>query len=75
MKELHIDHNFSVQLSRALEVDEIWSDPGLLPDLREIASKYRGEDADSLFRSFIHARQVAGRTICLRLPPNTPLPL
>ena len=73
VKELHIDHNFSVELSRALEVDEIGLDPGLLPDLQELVSDYRGTmRADSLFGSFIHARQVAGRPVLLRLPPPPP---
>ena len=76
VKELHIDHLFSVELSRALEVDEIGLDPGLLPDLQELVSDYRGENADSLFGSFIHARQVAGRPVSLRLtvPPLPPSP-
>ena len=75
VKELHIDHTFSVELSRALEVDEIGLDPGLLPDLQELVSDYRGTmHADSLFGSFIHARQVAGRPVSLRLPlPPPPL--
>ena len=73
VKELHFDHNFSVELSRALELDEIGSDPGLLPDLRELVSDYRGKHASSLFGSFIHARQVAGRPVSLRLLPLQPL--
>ena len=73
VKEL-TTHNLSVALSRALEVDEIGLDPGLLPDLQELVSDYRGEDADSLFGSFIHARQFAGRPVSLRLPPPSPPP-
>ena len=77
VKELHIGYEFSVGLSRALEVDEIGLDPGLLPDLQELVSHYYGEHADSLFRSFIHARQVAGRPVSLRLlrPPPPPAPM
>ena len=69
VKEL-TTHNVSVALSRALEVDEIGLDPGLLPDLQEIVSDYRGNHADSLFGSFIHARQVAGRPVSFRLTPH-----
>ena len=62
-----------VELSHALEVDEIGLDPGLLPDLQELVSDYRGEHEDSLFGSFIHARQVAGRPVSFRLlPPSSP---
>ena len=74
VKKLHIDHNLTVQLSRALEVDEIGLDPGLLPGLQELVSYYSGEHADNLFGSFIHARQVAGRPVSLRLPPPSPPP-
>ena len=75
VKELHIDHNFSAELSRALEVDEIGLDPGLLPDLQEIVGHYRGPmPADSMFGSFIHARQAAGRPVLFFLSsPPTPL--
>ena len=62
-----------MQLSRALEADEIGLDPGLLPDLQEIVSDDHGTMyADSLFGSFIHARQVAGRPVLLRLHPPPP---
>ena len=79
VKELHIDRELSVELSRALEVDEIGLDPGLLPDLQELVSDYRGENADSLFGSFFHARQVAGRPVLLHLsypqsPPRLRIP-
>ena len=75
VKELHIDHYFSVSLSRALEVDEVVSDLGLLPDLQLVASDYRGIHANSLFGSFIHARLAAGRPVSLHLPPPWDLPL
>ena len=74
VKELHMNHYFSVGLSRVLEVDEIGLDPGLLPDLQELVSDYRGNHAGSFLRSFIHARQVAGRPVSLRLLPPPPPP-
>ena len=74
MKELRIGHSLSEELSRALEVGEIGSDPGLLPGLQELVSEYsRGAHGDDLFGSFTHARQAAGRPVSLRLPPP-PLP-
>ena len=76
VKELHIDHLLSEALSRALEVGEIGSDPGLLPSLQELESETRSR---YLFGSFIHARLVAGRPVALflpnRSPPSTPLSL
>ena len=72
VKKLVIDSDFTVELSRALEVDGIGLDPGLLPDLQELVSDYRGKHADRLFRSFIHARRVAGRPVSLRLGPPLP---
>ncbi|KAN0137498.1 hypothetical protein V8E53_004549 [Lactarius tabidus] len=68
VKELSIDYVLSEGLSRALEVDEIGFDPGLLPGLQELKSRYRGDHSDSIFGSFIHARQVAGRPVSLHLP-------
>ena len=73
VKELHIDHHLSASLSRALEVDEVVLDPGLLPDLQVLASDYREIHANSLFGSFIHARQSAGRPVSLHLPPSPSL--
>ena len=75
VKELLIKQHLSVVLSRVLEVDEIGLDPGLLPDLQELVSECYEEDGDSLFGSFIHARQVAGRPVSFRLlPPSLPTP-
>ena len=73
VKELHIDPDLTVDLSRALEVDEIGLDPGLLPDLRELVSDYGGRHADSMFGSFIRARHVLGRPVLLRLLTPPPL--
>ena len=50
------NHYLPSELSRALEVDEIGSDPGCLPDLKEIVivTNYSGVDAYHLFSSFMH---------------------
>ena len=70
VKELDIGPVLTVVLSRVLEVDEIGLDPGLLPDLREIVSgRPWNLDLNSLFGSFIHARQIAGRPISLHMRP------
>ena len=74
VKELGIDPVFIVELSRTLELDEIGLDPGLLPDLQELKCISYGNQtmhADNLFGSFIHARQVAGHPVSLRLPPRS----
>ncbi|KAH9175954.1 hypothetical protein EDB89DRAFT_1942890 [Lactarius sanguifluus] len=63
VKILHICGALSKELSRALEMGGIGSDPGLLPGLQELAG---GElYVNSWFDSFIHARRVAGRPIRL----------
>ncbi|KAI9450369.1 hypothetical protein BJY52DRAFT_1303052 [Lactarius psammicola] len=69
VKELHISNSLSEELSRALEMDEIGSDPGLLPGLQELVSEFEGAHAASLFGSFIHARRVAGRPVRSSFPP------
>ncbi|KAI9438909.1 hypothetical protein H4582DRAFT_2075509 [Lactarius indigo] len=58
VKELRISSSLSEELSRALQVDDVGLDPGLLPSLRELAGGSIG-----MFDSFIHARRVAGRPI------------
>ena len=60
---LHICGALSQELSRALQVDEVGLDPGLLPDMQEIQFY---ESVDRLFGSFIHARIVAGRPVRMR---------
>ena len=72
VKKLLIDHTFSEELSHALEVDEIGLNPGLLPDLQELVIAYDGIHRDSvtLFGSFIHARQAAGRPVSFKLLPS-----
>jgi hypothetical protein len=52
----------SQELARALQVDGVGADPGLLPDLREIVIPFFA----ALFGQFVRARQVAGRPVCLR---------
>jgi hypothetical protein len=57
MKELHVEKVLLEELSRALHVDEVGSDPGFLPHLRSIRA------GDNLFTSFIDTRQGVGRPI------------
>ncbi|KAH9062548.1 hypothetical protein EDB83DRAFT_2552038 [Lactarius deliciosus] len=64
VKELHISESLSQELSRSLEVDDIGSDPGLLPNLQKlVVNQFTRNNTDSLFGLFIHARQVAGRPV------------
>jgi hypothetical protein len=72
VKVLFIDQKFCDELSRALEVDEIGFDSGLLPNLQELVCEYRRARVGTLFRAFIHARQVVGRPVSLQLTPITP---
>ncbi|KAH9025337.1 hypothetical protein EDB84DRAFT_402310 [Lactarius hengduanensis] len=60
---LYIYGTLSEELSRALQVDEIGSDPGFLPCLRELASFFEEAHPYSLFDSFIRARLFAGRPV------------
>ena len=57
VKELYIDKVLLEELSCALQVDEVGSDPGFLPNLRYIYA------ADNLFGLFMDSRQVAGRPV------------
>ena len=57
MKELHIGTGLLEELARVLQMDELGSDPGFLPDLQEIVA------ARNLFTSFIDTRQVVGRPV------------
>ena len=64
MKDLHIDHELLEELSRALRVDEVGSEPEFLPNLQFITAE------DNRFTSFIHARKTVGRPVRFRwLPP------
>jgi hypothetical protein len=55
--QLYIDRALLKELSRMLEVDEVGSDPGFLPNLRSIRA------LDNPFTSFIDARQAMGRPV------------
>ncbi|KAI9452685.1 hypothetical protein BJY52DRAFT_1225982 [Lactarius psammicola] len=70
VKELHVCGALSEELSRALDVGEVGSDPGLLPNLQDLVSQFKGARTNNVFDSFIHARQVAGRPVrsVLRYP-------
>ena len=57
VKRLYIEHWLLVELSRALQVVEVGSDPGFLPYLGSIHAKY------NLFTTFIDTRQVVGRSV------------
>ncbi|KAI9438915.1 hypothetical protein H4582DRAFT_2142014 [Lactarius indigo] len=57
-KELRICRSLSGELSRALQMEGVGSDAGLLPDLQELACV-----STRVFDHFIHARRVAGRPI------------
>jgi hypothetical protein len=61
VKELDIGRELLEEFSRALQVDEVGSDPGFLPNLRSIHA------APDLFTSFIDARQVVGRPVNFNL--------
>ena len=62
VNELHIDNGLSEELSRALEVDEVGSEPGFLPNLQHIIAPA------NLFHSFINTRQVVGRPVLFSVP-------
>ena len=57
VKKLYIYNVLLEELSRALQVDEVGSDPSFLPNLQSIYAK------DNLFTSFIDTRQVVGRPV------------
>ena len=62
VKKLRLCAALSQELSRALQADDVGSDPGLLPGLGEIVSEFARHE-HSLFDSFIHARRIAGRPV------------
>jgi hypothetical protein len=57
LKQLHIRRELVEELSRALQVDEVGSDPSFLPNLRSIHAGH------NLFKPFIYTRRVVGRPI------------
>ena len=72
--KLRIGRALSWELSCALEWAEMGSDPGLLPNLEELAAELEEEHADNAFMSFIEARQAAGRPILLSIPHKQSVP-
>ncbi|KAH8988310.1 hypothetical protein EDB86DRAFT_3081698 [Lactarius hatsudake] len=70
VKELHISAALSLELSRALQVDEARSDPGLLPDLQNIVSKFKWNRTDNPFGSFVDARRPIPPGTEWLLPPS-----
>ena len=57
VKELEISDGLLEELSHALQVAEVGSDPEFLPNLRSITA------ADNLFTPFIYNRRVVGRPV------------
>ena len=57
VKKLYIRRGLLGELSRALQLDDVGSDPGFLPHLEEILA------GDNLFASFIDARRLVGRPV------------
>ena len=57
VKELYIENELSEELSRALQLGDVGSDPGFLPNLRSINA------AHNKFNAFINTRQVVGRPV------------
>ena len=66
-RKLCIGRALSWELSCAMEWAEIGSDPGLLPNLEELAAELE-EHAGNAFMSFIGARQATGRPVLLSVP-------
>ena len=67
--ELHICRALTWELSSALQLDDVGLDPGLLPNLQELAPDIEEEQAVNVFASFINICQVAGRPVRLSLWP------
>ena len=65
VNELHLCAALSEELSLALRVNDVGSDPGLLPSLREIVSECETSHAHELLDSFTDARRVAGRPVAM----------
>ena len=68
VNELHLCAALSEELSHALQMNDVGSDPGLLPCLQQIVCDYEGSNAHELFNSFIHARQITGRSVNIMRP-------
>ena len=64
VKELHVCGGLMEELSKALQVDEVGSNPGFLPDLQDIVCDSQWVPSDNNpFASFIDARRVTGRPV------------
>ena len=64
MQRLYIKGGLLDELSRALRVDEVGSDPGFLPNLRSISA------GRNVFTTFIDTRRVVGRLVQFTLRHN-----
>jgi hypothetical protein len=71
-KMLRLCAALSEELSRALQLNDVGSDPGLLPGLQEIVSELERSDAHNLFRLFTHARRIAGRPVMITMMEHEP---
>jgi hypothetical protein len=68
VKVLHVYGGLLEELSRALQLDEVGSEPGFLPDLQHIIAER------NLFTSFIDTRRVVGRSVQFSLEALSPSP-
>lgn len=68
VKKLHVEGGLVRELSRALEVAGVGSEPAFLPDIQSILGNARSTHVDcNPFASFINTRQAAGRPVHLSL--------
>ena len=65
VKKLSVCHSLVQELSRALRMNDVGSDPRLLPCLQVLRCKPKGVFEPILFDPFISARRVAGRPVQL----------
>ena len=70
-KTLHICRALWWDISCALKVGDSGFDPGLLPSLEVLALDISEREIGNSFASFIDARQVTGRPVCLLPSPMT----
>jgi hypothetical protein len=74
LKKLCICDELVEELSNALEVDGIGSDPSFLPGLQHLVVDLRPPSLTTLFSSFIRARRVAGLPCSFAFPSPPPSP-
>ena len=72
---LHICCALTWELSSALRLDDVELDPGLLPNLQELAPDIEEEQAVNAFASFVDICRLAGRPLCLLPRPQNLRPL